>query len=273
MRGVVLCSVLADTSWYNDQGGSLIAAVLDFILRLITVTSTIASTTATASTTTSSAAASTSSILETILLVVLASLLPVVLTTATRILSTSSTSTLACLSTLIKLAGIALVRLNLPLSDKVVLFVAVSSFAHDFQIVVLPLRLGVNLDELVRLILVGEGDEHGALEETLVGASEFKTLDFAELSEEALKVELGVRGLIAEALDVNGSGFDLGLGGVHGLVGGLALDDLLTVLTGKFKKLAVLESSDDGAVGLESSHTLEGVDSLDLHGLVFASAA
>lgn len=247
--------------------------MLDLILGLIAVTSTITSTTATASTTTSSAAASTSSVLETVLLVVLASLLPVVLATATRILSTSSTSTLACLPTLIKLAGVALVRLNLPLSDEVVLLVAVSSLAHDLEIVVLPLRLGVNLDELVRLILVGEGDEHGALEETLVCASELKALDLAKLSEEALEIELGVGGLIAEALDVNGGGFDLGLGGVHGLVGGLALDDLLTLLAGKLKELAVLESSDDGTVGLESSHTLEGVDSLDLHGLVFASAA
>jgi hypothetical protein len=159
------------------------------------------------------------------------------------------------------------------LSDEVVLLVAISSFAHDFEIVVLPLRLRVNLEELVRLILVGKGDEHGALEETLVCASELKTLDLAKLSEEALKVELGVRSLIAKSLDVNGSGFDLGLGGVHGLVGGLAFDDLLALLTGKLKKLAVLESSDDGAVGLKCSHTLEGVDSLNLHGLVFASTA
>lgn len=124
--------------------------------------------------------------------------------------------------------------------DKVVLLVAISSFAHDFEIVVLPLRLRVNLEELVRLILVGKGDEHGALEETLVCASELKTLDLAKLSEEALKVELGVGSLIAKALDVNGSGFDLGLGGVHGLVGGLAFDDLLALLTGELKKLAVL---------------------------------
>jgi hypothetical protein len=257
------------------QGDLLVAAVLDILLGLIPVTATIASATTTTTASTSSATTTSSSVLEAVLLVVVAALLPVILVAAAGVVAATSatSSSLARFPTLVKLLRLSVVGLDLSLLDKLVLLVAVSSLAHDLEVMALPLGGRFCLEELAGLLLIGECNKNGALEEALVCASKLDTLDLTKLGEEALKIKLSVGGLVAKALDVNGGGLDLGLGGVKRLVGGLSLDLLLALLTGEVKELAVLESSNDGAVGLECSHALEGVDSLDLHGLVLASTA
>lgn len=259
----------------SSEGSLLIAAVLGIVLGLVTVPATITSAATTTTSATSTASTTTSSVLETVLLVVLTSLLPVVLVAAARIVATTSpaSSTLAGFPTLVELLGLGVVGLDLSLSDKLVLLVAVSSLAHDLEVMLLPLRGRVCAKELLGLLLIGECNKDGALEETLVCASKLDTLNLAELSKEALEIKLSVGGLVAEALDVNGSGLNLGLGGVERLVRGLALDLLLALLTGDVEDLAVLEGGNDSAVGLECSHALEGVECLDLHGLVLASTA
>jgi hypothetical protein len=251
----------------------LVAAVLGLVLLLVSITTTIASTTATATTSstssTTSTTSATSSVLEAVLLVVVPSLLPVVVAFPW----TTTTSSLTGLLALVKLARVAVVGFDLSLSDEIVLLVAVSTLAHDLEVMVVPLGSRVHLDKFVGLLLVGKCDEDRALEEVLVRASELEALNLAELGKEALEIELSVGSLVTEALDVNGSSLDLGFGGGHGLIRGLALDLLLALLAGEVEDLAILESSNDGAVRLECSHALERVDSLDLHGLVFASAA
>jgi hypothetical protein len=254
----------------------LVAAVLGLVLLLVSITTTIASTTATATTSSTSSTSSTtsttsatSSVLEAVLLVVVPSLLPVVVAFPW----TTTTSSLTGLLALVKLARVAVVGFDLSLSDEIVLLVAVSTLAHDLEVMVVPLGSRVHLDKFVGLLLVGKCDEDRALEEVLVRASELEALNLAELGKEALEIELSVGSLVTEALDVNGSSLDLGFGGGHGLIRGLALDLLLALLAGEVEDLAILESSNDGAVRLECSHALERVDSLDLHGLVFASAA
>jgi len=165
------------------------------------------------------------------------------------------------------------VGLDLSLSDKLVLLVAVSSLAHDLEVMLLPLGRRVCLEELAGFLLIGECDKDGALEEALVCASKLDALNLAELGKEAFEVELSVGFLVTEALDINGGSLNLGLRGVQRLIRGLALDLLLALLARDVEELAVLESGNNGAVGLECSHALEGVESLDLHGLVLASAA
>ncbi|KAI6770927.1 hypothetical protein HG531_009782 [Fusarium graminearum] len=257
-----------------DARHGVVAVVLGTVLGLIPVTTTIASTTTATATTTTATTATSSSVLEAILLVVVAALLPVVIVTAAGVVTaTSAASGLAGFPALVKLLRLGVVRLNLSLLNKLVLLVAVGTLAHDLEVMVVPLGGRLCLEELVGLLLIGECNKDGALEETLVCASKLDTLDLAKLGKEALKIKLSVGGLVTKALDVDGGGFDLGLGGVQRLVRGLALELLLTLLTGEIEELAVLEGSNDGAVGLECSHALEGVDGLDLHGLVLGSAA
>ena len=258
-----------------DARHSIVTAVL-LLLGLIPVTATIASTTtATTAATTSPTSATTSSVLEAVLLIVLASLLPVVLIAATGVVTATATasSSLARFSTLVELLRLGVVGLDLSLSDKLVLLVAVSSLAHDLEVVLLPLGRRVCLEELAGFLLIGECDKDGALEEALVCASKLDALNLAELGKEAFEVELSVGFLVTEALDINGGSLNLGLGGVQRLVRGLALDLLLALLARNVEELAVLESGNNGTVGLECSHALEGVESLDLDGLVLASTA
>jgi hypothetical protein len=240
-------------------------AVVAVSAATITVTATSAA--ATTPTTTSTAATAPSAS-EALLLIVITALLPVIVVAAV-----ASTTALAAISALEELLGVALVGLELTLADQLALLFTVGLLGHNFKVVFLPLGDRVEGKELGGSLLVDKGDEDGSLEETLVCAAELETVNFAELGEEALEIELSIRLLVTESLDVYSGSLGLGFSRHHGLVGNLALQLLLALLTGQVEELAVLEGSDDGRVRLEGAHALEGVNSLQLHGLVLGAAA
>jgi hypothetical protein len=200
-------------------------------------------------------------------LITVPAILPVV-----RVLAAPAVRVPATLA-LKELFGVVAVGLQLSLANHLILLLAVVVLGHDLEFMVLPLRHGIGLDELLGCLLISKGDEDGALEEILVSTTELQALNLTKGGEEALKVELSIRGLVTEALHVDCSSLCLGLGRRHGLVGHLSLDKLLALLALNLQDLAVAQRSDHGAIWLEASHALERVNFLDGDGLVFGTAA
>lgn len=232
------------------QSISQVDLLLSVRVAITAASATTATTTSTTATTTATASATSP---ESTLLVLVASLLPVILISR----GTAAGGSLAKVPALVKLLLRCSVRRQLSLLDQIALLLAVVVLGHDLQVVLLPLGSRVGGDELLGRLLIGKCDKDGALEEALVGATELQAIDFTELGKEGLQLELGIGLLVTKALDVDSGSFGLGLGGGHGLVGHLALDGLLAFLSNHLEYLALSEGSNNGAVGLEAAHTLE----------------
>jgi hypothetical protein len=241
--------------------GGITAAIA--VTVVVATAPTPASTTTTTTAPTASSSEASTVIPEPILLVVLTALLPVVIVAGL----------VGTILALEELLGALAIGLELSLPDEIGLLLAILPLGHDLEIVVLPLGCRVQGYELLCFILVGKCYEDGSLEEILLCATKLEAADVTKLREEGFKVELCVGFLVAEALDVDGSGLRLGLAGGHGLVCILPLDRLFSLLAIDDEEIAIAKGGDNGAVGLESAHSLERVDLLDSNGLVLSTFA
>lgn len=199
-----------------------------------------------------------------------AALLPVVVSKVATTATSAATTAAAAAITLFALKESAGgVGLELAGEDESGLLLHVVNLGHHLQVVFLPLGLGVQGEEILSRLLIGELDKDGALEELLVGAAETNGIDGSILLEEGLEVELGSGLLVSESLDVDAAGVELVV--TRG-VSLLALDCLLTLLASDVDLRALLQRSDDGRVGLEATHALEVGDGLKGDRLVVESS-
>jgi len=135
------------------------------------------------------------------------------------------------------------------------------------------LPLGAKFNELLREFFVLELDKDRALEKLFGGAPQLDVVDRTILGEESLNVELGGGNLVTESLNVDTRGLSGLLSIAAGLVGVLSFDGFLALLATDNEAGAFTEGSDDGSVGLESAHSLEGAEGLDGDWLVLFSSS
>jgi hypothetical protein len=164
------------------------------------------------------------------------------------------------------------------LLDVIVLLVDVLLLAHDRELIVVKFGLGVKLKEGLGALFGLELGEDGALEEAVVGAAQTDGGDRAVGLEELLNLELGLLGLVAEALDVDAALHVVGAGDLLVLLGVVAVlvgegnlaGDLIGLV--QVEEFGVGDGLADGRVGLEVAHALEVVDGLERDGLVLLAA-
>lgn len=159
--------------------------------------------------------------------------------------------------------------------------------AHCDKLVVLELGGGLEGQELLLRVLRVKLDEDAALP-VVVFLAALAHHDGAVGAEELLELDLAGLVLAAKALDVGAGGEVVGgavLQAVEELLGGggllvvavlgrhdqrlLALDGLAAgLVVDNGEVLALAERGDDGRVGLEAAHALEGADVVDGNGAV-----
>jgi hypothetical protein len=238
------------------------AAIASPTGRAVTIVATVASLEATSATASSTSAASTTS-------------------------TASTTATLAVIASATESVGLPLVleirldALLFALHDDVLFL------AHDGELVVVELGLGVECEELLLRVFRVELDKDAALPSTVVFFAALANHDCAVGTEELLKRDLAGVFKVAEVLDID-TGLELVGGGILQAVEeveGAGLLVLVAFLCGHGKRLCALhclvasaavvavvydneilaltQRGDDGRVWAEAAHALEVCDVLD----------
>ena len=232
------------------------------------------SVTATAATTTSTATATTVTATTTSATTATASTSAAGLEVVTARLPVVAAVPVGPLATARRRAGV-----NAALLDVIVLLVDVLLLAHDLQLVVVEFGLGVKLKEGLGALFGLELGEDGTLEEAVVGAAQADGSHGAVGLEELLDLELGLLGLIAEALGVDAALHVVGAGDLLVLAGVVTVlvgeSDLAGDLVGlvQVEEFGGSHGIAHGGVGLEVAHALEVVDGLEGDGLVLLAAS
>lgn len=169
-----------------------------------------------------------------------------------------------------------------PCSDILCLLVYICLLTHDQQVLPIPLRLWICLQELLRRLWAVELHENRAFECFVVGTAEADSVRRAVRVEEGFNVKLRGGDLRAEAFGVDRAGHgavfeDADHVGAVITVGfrerGLALDlDILVFLFNDVEEGRIFESGDDRGKGFEAAHALEGIDKLEVDRIILGAA-
>ena len=161
-----------------------------------------------------------------------------------------------------------LIWLNPSGFDVLDLIVAVLPLAHDFELGVIPLRLRVELQELLLQLLALELNEDRSFEVFIVCAAEADGIGRTVRLEECFDVKLCLLTLRPETFSVDAARhctifehLDVGL--FRCAQWGLALDSLPILGINEIKFLGLLQGIDDGGVWLETAHTLEAMEKFE----------
>lgn len=194
-----------------------------------------------------------SAIAEAVLLVLLATFLPVAVVRSSVV--SSEIATTAPVRSPAKLARAA--RGNLAITNCLRLLCHVVEFPHDQQRVAFPLWRRIQSHEFVRGFLVRPFHKDRALENFLrrICSSEANRIELPILCEKRLDIELGGRSLIAKTLNIDT--MFLSLIALLGVDRVLSADSLLALRAINDKEIAGLEGFDNSFVWLEASHARE----------------
>lgn len=209
-------------------------------------------------------ATATTAITEAVLTVIRLAGLPVVGVRVAVIGVEATTAATTAASTTLEFGAFA--RLQLALSNELVLLLNIGLLRHDLQLVALPLGSGIEGKEGLGLFLGLELGKDRALEKVVGRATQADSIDSIELGKERLNVKLCRRLFIAETLNVDRAFHVITLLGR--VVRMFAGNGLLSLLAINYEKVAFLQGLHDCLVGLETSHALKGTDRLEVHRVV-----
>lgn len=219
---------------------------------------------------------------KSLLLVFLPTLPPVtaVIAPVTATATTTTTSTTATTAAPTPVTTTATVGLDPASCNVLGLLFTVFLLALDYQVLALPLGLGIELQESLLFLFRLEFNENASLEGLVGCATETDGVCGTVGREERFNVELGAGFLISKSLSVDTPAHGLvleDLDDVGVMVRGHRLGEGVLaahagVVVGKLERLRRLESFDDGAERLEAAHALEGMQEVKRNGVVGASA-